>query len=387
MDDTALKISFASALSEVSPEEWNALANPPGTRFDPFLKWEFLESMESSGAATTATGWMPRHILVRDGQGRLRAAMPLYGKSHSRGEFVFDHSWADAFERAGGAYYPKLLSAVPFTPVTGRRMLVAPGPDENRLKTTLLAGAIQLAEGNDISSLHINFLTKDEAEGLAQTGLLLRTDQQFHWRNKNYGSFSDFLDDLSSSKRKNLRKERQKAQEGLEFVHLRGAEITEDHLDTFFLFYMDTGQRKWGSPYLTREAFSMLRERMAEDLLFVFAMQDGHAIAGAMNLIGSDTLYGRYWGCSEHRPMLHFETCYYQAIDFAIKNGLEYVEAGAQGGHKLARGYGPVATYSVHWIAHSGLRNAVADYLERERSAVESDMDYLIERTPFRKDT
>jgi len=385
MDDTALKLSFASAMAEVDPEEWNAVANPAGVRFDPFLKWEFLDAMETSGAATPNTGWMPRHVLIRDATGRLKAAMPLYGKTHSRGEFVFDQSWADAYERAGGAYYPKLLGAVPFTPVTGRRLLVRPGPDEIRLQTALLSGAIQLAEQNELSSLHINFASPAEATMLSETGLLLRTDQQFHWQNRDYGSFDDFLADLSSSKRKNLRKERAKAQEGLDFVHLRGDDITEAHLDAFYIFYMDTGTRKWGSPYLTRDTFSLLRERMADDLLFIFAMSDGAPIAGAMNLIGSDTLYGRYWGCTEHRSMLHFETCYYQAIDYAIEHNLTFVEAGAQGGHKLARGYTPVTTYSTHWIAHPGLRHAIADYLEREREAVESDMGYLTERTPFKK--
>ena len=385
MDDTALKLSFASAMAEVDPEEWNAVANPTGVRFDPFLKWEFLDALETSGAATPNTGWMPRHVLIRDGTGRLKAAMPLYGKSHSRGEFVFDHSWADAFERAGGTYYPKLLAAVPFTPVTGRRLLVRPGPDQIRLQTALLSGAIQLAEQNELSSLHINFASPEEATMLSETGLLLRADQQFHWQNRNYESFDDFLADLSSSKRKNLRKERAKAQEGLEFVHLRGEQITEAHLDAFYIFYMDTGARKWGSPYLTRDTFSLLRERMADDLLFILATSDGAPIAGAMNLIGSDTLYGRYWGCTEHRSMLHFETCYYQAIDYAIEHNLTFVEAGAQGGHKLARGYTPVTTYSTHWIAHPGLRHAIADYLEREREAVESDMGYLTERTPFKK--
>jgi hypothetical protein len=385
MDDTALKLSFASAMAEVDPEEWNAVANPAGVRFDPFLKWEFLDAMETSGAATPNTGWMPRHVLIRDATGRLKAAMPLYGKTHSRGEFVFDQSWADAYERAGGAYYPKLLGAVPFTPVTGRRLLVRPGPDEIRLQTALLSGAIQLAEQNELSSLHINFASPAEATMLSETGLLLRTDQQFHWQNRDYGSFDDFLADLSSSKRKNLRKERAKAQEGLDFVHLRGDDITEAHLDAFYIFYMDTGTRKWGSPYLTRDTFSLLRESMADDLLFIFAMSDGAPIAGAMNLIGSDTLYGRYWGCTEHRSMLHFETCYYQAIDYAIEHDLTFVEAGAQGGHKLARGYTPVTTYSTHWIAHPGLRHAIADYLEREREAVEQDQEYLTERTPFKK--
>lgn len=387
MDDSALKITIVPALADVSPDEWNAVANPPGERYDPFLSWEFLEAMESSGAATPTTGWVPRHLLIRGDNGRLRAAMPLYAKMHSRGEFVFDQSWADAYERAGGAYYPKLLTAVPFTPVTGRRRLVPKGPDEAQLKAALLTGAIQLAEENDLSSLHINFVDTDDAEILANTGLLSRTDQQFRWVNDGYSTFDDFLAALSSAKRKNLRKERAKAQEGLTFLHLTGEAITEGHLDAFYRFYIDTGSRKWGTPYLTRLSFSLLRERMADDLLFVFAMEDGEPIAGAMNLIGSDTLYGRYWGCSDHRSMLHFETCYYQAIDFAIERGLKYVEAGAQGGHKLARGYVPVLTRSAHWIAHPGLRDAVADYLTRERDAVESDMDYLTDRTPFRKDT
>ena len=386
MDDSALKITIVPGLAEVSPEEWNAVANPPGERYDPFLSWEFLEAMESSGAATPTTGWVPRHLLIRGDNGRLRAAMPLYAKMHSRGEFVFDQSWADAYERAGGAYYPKLLTAVPFTPVTGRRRLVPKGPDEAQLKAALLTGAIQLAEENKLSSLHINFVDSDDAETLANTGLLSRTDQQFRWVNDGYASFDDFLAALSSAKRKNLRKERAKAQDGLTFVHLTGDAITEDHLDAFYHFYIDTGSRKWGSPYLTRLSFSLLRERMADDLLFIFAMENGEPIAGAMNLIGSDTLYGRYWGCSDQRSMLHFETCYYQAIDFAIERGLQYVEAGAQGGHKLARGYVPVLTRSAHWIAHPGLRDAVADYLTRERDAVESDMDYLTDRTPFKKD-
>ena len=385
MDDTTFRLDIVSGLADVDPKEWNAVANPPGLRRDPFLSWEFLETLESSGAATPDTGWIPRHILIRDANGTLRGAMPTYGKTHSRGEFVFDHSWADAFERAGGAYYPKLLSAVPFTPVTGRRRLAAPGPDEARIKALLLSAAVSLAEQNKLSSLHINFIEEEESEALTENGLLCRTDQQFHWFNNDYTCFDDFLTELSSSKRKNLRKERAKAQDGLEFAHIRGDDITEEHLDRFFEFYMDTGSRKWGSPYLNRETFSMLRERMANDLLFIFAMEDGEAIAGALNMIGSDTLYGRYWGTLDPRPMLHFETCYYQAIDYAIANGLQVVEAGAQGGHKLARGYVPVRTYSAHWIAHPGLRGAVADYLERERDAVEGDMDYLNERTPFKK--
>lgn len=386
MDAALPQISSVSTLAGIDPAEWNAVANPPGVPYDPFLTWEFLEAMESSGAATPRTGWRGAHILVRDGNERLRAAMPMWFKYHSRGEFVFDQSWAEAWERAGGEYYPKLLCAVPFTPVTGRRLLVGPGPDANAYHAALLDGALQLAEQTGVSSMHINFIDEAEAPFLEAAGLLIRTDQQFHWKNDGYGSFDDFLATLSSEKRKNLRKERAKAQAGLTFQHLRGGEITEDHLDIFFEFYMDTGSRKWGSPYLTRKSFSMLRERMADDLLFIFACEEGRIIAGAMNLVGSGTLYGRYWGTLDGRPMLHFETCYYQAIDYAIAHGLKTVEAGAQGGHKLARGYGPVLTRSAHWIAHPGFRDAVADYLERERAAVDEDMNFLRDRTPFKKE-
>lgn len=386
MDAALPQISSISTLAGIDPAEWNAVANPPGVPYDPFLTWEFLEAMESSGAATPRTGWRGAHILVRDGNGRLRAAMPMWFKYHSRGEFVFDQSWAEAWERAGGEYYPKLLCAVPFTPVTGRRLLVGPGPDANAYHAALLDGALQLAEQTGASSMHINFIEEAEAPFLEAAGLLIRTDQQFHWQNDGYGSFDDFLATLSSEKRKNLRKERAKAQAGLTFQHVRGTEITEDHLDIFFEFYMDTGSRKWGSPYLTRKSFSMLRERMADDLLFIFACEEDRIIAGAMNLVGSDTLYGRYWGTLDARPMLHFETCYYQAIDYAIAYGLKTVEAGAQGGHKLARGYAPVLTRSAHWIAHPGFRDAVADYLERERAAVDEDMNFLRDRTPFKKE-
>ena len=384
MDDTALQLSMVRRLADIDREAWDALANPPGARYDPFLSWNFLEALESSGAATIETGWSPYHILVYGPGETLRAAMPLYAKTHSQGEFVFDHGWADAFERAGGQYYPKLLSAVPFTPVSGRRLLVPPGPDEAQLRQVLVSGAIQVAEDNNLSSLHINFLEPDEAEAMGKLGMMLRTDQQFHWVNDGYASFDDFLGALSSAKRKNLRKERKRAQAGLSFVRLSGDEITEEHWDSFFRFYIDTGSRKWGSPYLTRKTFSRLNQRMADRILLIFAMEDGIPVAGAMNMIGSDTLYGRYWGCLEVRPMLHFETCYYQAMDYAIAHGLKYVEAGAQGGHKLARGYGPVATHSAHWIAHPGLREAISDFLDHERKAVAADMDFLKMRTPFR---
>ncbi len=385
MDTSAVKVKIASALKSVDSAAWNALANPAGTRFDPFISWEFLEAMESSGAATPRTGWQPQHVLIEDAAGKLIAAMPMYAKGHSRGEFVFDQGWAEALQRAGGQYYPKLLIAVPFTPVTGRRRFVQAGEPAEALKETLLSAAVQLAEMESYSSVHFNFLEASETQTLSDHGLLLRNDQQFHWTNNYYSSFDDFLTALSSEKRKNLRKERAKAQAGLQFRHLTGDEITEAVLDHFFAFYTDTGNRKWGSPYLTRKSFSILRERLAKHMLFIFAEEGGVPIAGALNFIGSDTLYGRYWGTTDARPMLHFETCYYQAIDFAIARGLSSVEAGAQGDHKLARGYGPVLTHSAHWIAHPGLHSAVANYLEDERRAIDADFDFLKDRTPFRK--
>lgn len=386
MRDPTYRIRVCPSLSEVSAPAWNAIANPPGMRYDPFLSWEFLETLESSGAAIPQTGWSPCHLLAETDDGTLLGAMPLYVKTHSQGEFVFDHSWANAYENAGGSYYPKLLNAVPFTPVTGRRRLVPNGPEAERIKRALLSGALQLASDNKFSSLHMNFLPREDAEGLGKTGLLHRTDQQFHWQNDGYENFEAFLSVLSSAKRKNLRKERAKAQDGLIFQHITGADISEAHWDVFYQFYLDTGSRKWGSPYLNRETFGRLGERMADRILLIFAMEGDAPIAGALNLIGSDTLYGRYWGTRSTRPMLHFETCYYQAIDYAIAKELTYVEAGAQGGHKLARGYAPVLTHSAHWIAHEGLRHAIADYLDRERDAVARDQDYLKERTPFKKD-
>ena len=386
MDETVFKARIVTSLQEIDPAAWNAVANPDGLPFDPFLSWDFLEALEASGAAIPETGWSPCHVVIEDPSNSIIAAMPLYAKTHSQGEFVFDHSWAEAYERAGGQYFPKLLSAVPFTPVTGRRLLVKPGPDQIRLSNALVSAAIQIAAQNDFSSLHVNFIDPNQAHDLDELGLMIRNDQQFHWRNDGYESFDDFLGALSSSKRKNLRKERAKAQGGLTFKHLSGAEINEQHWDAFFEFYMDTGARKWGYPYLNRETFTLLGQRMSEHILLILAYDGDRPIAGAMNLIGSDTLYGRYWGCTENRPFLHFETCYYQAIDYAIANNLAIVEAGAQGGHKLARGYAPVTTYSAHWIAHKGLREAIGDYLSRERQAVEHENAYLTKRTPFKKD-
>jgi len=385
MDDTTLKLRMIERLSDVSRAAWDAVANPTGRTFDPFLSWDFLEAMESSGAATPETGWTPAHLLVDGPGGELRAAMPLYAKTHSQGEFVFDHSWADAYYRAGGEYYPKLLCGVPFTPVTGQRLLTPPGPDEIRLQRALLAGAIQLAQQNEFSSLHINFLQADMAEALKQDDMLIRTDQQFHWQNDGYAGFDDFLAALSSAKRKNLRKERAKAQDGLVFEHVTGTEITEAHWDAFYEFYIDTGQRKWGSPYLNRETFSILSQRMAEHILLIFAKDGDRPIAGAMNMIGGDTLYGRYWGCVEDHPCLHFELCYYQAIDFAIAKGLQRVEAGAQGTHKLARGYLPVTCHSLHWINNPSFRDAVSTFLDAERAAIDEENEFLTAYGPFKK--
>lgn len=383
---TELVIRTVSRLSDIDRDAWDAVANPDSQPYDPFLSWNFLEALERSGAASAAQGWTPLHLVIEDKNGAIRAALPLYAKSNSKGEFVFDHSWADAYERAGGNYYPKLLSAVPFTPVTGRRRLVRDNEtDPQGLKDALLAGAVQLAQNNNISSLHLNFLQEDDYAALGEAGLLQRTDQQFHFINEGYADFDDFLSRLSSAKRKNLRKERRKAQEGLSFRHLSGDDIRPLDWDHFFGFYMDTGSRKWGFPYLNRQTFELIHDRMRDDVLLIFACDDDVPIAGALNMIGSDTLYGRYWGRSEERPFLHFEVCYYQAIDFAIERGLKRVEAGAQGGHKLARGYAPTPTRSAHWIGHEGLRYAVDQYLEQERAAVEREIDYLSTRQPFRK--
>ena len=387
-DDSAdrieLSLSVAEQMSAVDRASWNAIANPPGERYDPFLDWDFLEAAESSGCAQPDTGWTPRPMLARDAAGKLVGAAPLYLKMHSRGEFVFDHSWADALHRAGGRYYPKLLCAVPFTPVTGRRLL-ATGPHAVTIRQSLASAIVQVGRQWRVSSAHFNFVDAETWQALGEQGLLLREDQQFHWMNRGYGSFEDFLGALSSRKRKTLRRERREAQEGLEIVRLTGAELTSAHWDAFFEFYTDTGGRKWGSPYLNREFFTLLHERMADKCLLILAYDGKQPIAGALNLIGSDTLYGRYWGRSEDRPFLHFEISYYQAIDFAIERGLARVEAGAQGEHKLSRGYEPTLTRSAHWIAHSGLRQAVSDYLDREREAVEEGIDQLSAYSPFRK--
>ncbi|TMJ20322.1 MAG: N-acetyltransferase [Alphaproteobacteria bacterium] len=348
---------------------------------DPFLSHAFLSALEDSGSAAAETGWQPLPISIDGTDARPAAVMPAYVKSHSLGEYVFDHGWADAYERAGGHYYPKLQIAVPFTPVPGRRLLAR----EARLAPALIGAAEQVVDSNRLSSAHATFIAPEEVSLFEQAGWLIRADSQYHWLNQGFGSFDDFLGELSSRKRKQIRKERATAIEGLDIVHLTGAGLTEAHWDIFWAFYQDTGARKWGQPYLTRRFFSLLGERLGERVLLILALREGSPIAGALNLIGADVLYGRYWGCVEEVPNLHFELCYYQAIDVAIVRGLARVEAGAQGQHKLARGYRPVPTWSAHYIRDVRLRDAVAGFLEAERRAVAREIAALDEMTPFRR--
>lgn len=377
MSDNPLTVRIASSVGAFDRAEWNAL----GGDDNPFVSHEFLTAMEDSGSVGPGTGWEPAPIAITDEAGRLLAAMPSYAKGHSQGEYVFDHAWADAWHRAGGRYYPKLQIAAPFTPATGPRLLLS----DPALAPHLLRGAEAVCVQNNLSSAHATFVAPDQIALFEEGGWLTRADIQFHWFNRGYAHFDDFLAALSSRKRKDLRKERAAATAGLAIRHLTGAEIREEHWDAFWVFYQDTGARKWGSPYLTREAFSLLGERMGERIVLILAYDGAEAIAGALNFVGRDALYGRYWGCTREVRFLHFELCYYQAIDIAIARGLARVEAGAQGGHKLARGYEPVTTLSSHWIADPSFRSAVADFLAREREGVASDQLYLDRRTPFRK--
>ena len=383
-----IEITVHPSLAGVDAVEWDACAAPEaadgGRPNDPFTTYRFLNALETSRSVGTGTGWQPRYLVVRAG-GQIIAVAPLYAKSHSQGEYVFDHNWAHAYEQAGGRYYPKLQMAVPFTPATGRRFLTRPGWDEVGMGA-LVQGAVQIAAENELSSAHITFCT--EAEALAGTamGLLHRTGQQFHWENDGYDTFDDFLAALSSRKRKNIRKERAEAQSfGGEIVALTGDEIEAHHWDEFWEFYQDTGSRKWGMPYLTRSFFDAAHGSLRDDMLLVLAMRGGRPVAGALNFIGRETLFGRYWGCVEHHRCLHFELCYYQAIDAAIAMKLGRVEAGAQGDHKLARGYMPTVTHSLHWIGDAGFRNAVEKFLEAERRAVDQDIEVLTEYGPFRR--
>ncbi len=371
-------------IGDVSAGEWDACANPEAEHFNPFLSHAFLKALEVSGSVSAKAGWVPCHLVLEDGNGGIRGAMPLYLKSHSLGEYVFDHAWASAYERAGGQYYPKLLSAVPFTPVTGKRLLALPGPSQVQSERLLLRAALELMRRESVSSLHINFPT--EKEWKMHAGLLLqRTGVQFHWQNEDYSSFDAFLDRFASRKRKVLRKERREAlADGISIEWLTGDEISEAHWDAFFRFYMDTGSRKWGRPYLNRRFFSLVGEAMRKHILLVMAKRAGRYIAGALNFIGGNTLYGRYWGTIEDHPFLHFEVCYYQAIEFAIERKLARVEAGAQGEHKLTRGYEPQTTYSLHYFADPGLSDAVAHYLSRERPAIVEEIQQLRGMLPFK---
>jgi hypothetical protein len=377
----SLTVETLPGLSGIARAEWDACANPQGAPYDPFLSWDFLQALEESGCATEATGWRPLHLVLRAPDRAALGVAPAYLKAHSYGEYVFDHGWANAFERAGGEYYPKLLCAAPFTPVTGRRLLSTDpaGP-------AALAGALaELARRGGLSSAHVNFADEADAPVLRRAGFLERIGQQFHFFNRGYRDYQDFLDALSSRHRKALRKERERANEGLEIVMLTGADLTEGHWDAFHGFYMDTGARKWGSPYLNRTFFSLLHQRMADRVVLFMARRSGRWIAGALNLLGDEALYGRYWGRSEDQPYLHFELCYHRAMEETIVRGLSRAEAGAQGEHKLARGYEPVATRSWSWIADPGFREAVQRFLEAERTAAAKEIDLLAEYAPFRK--
>jgi predicted N-acyltransferase len=407
MPDLDLKIRLAPTLAALPAAAWNACAVPSTAQVmgednaddlspnlstralptNPFVSHEFLSSLEASASVGPRTGWQPQYLLVENGNGELIAAAPSYLKGHSRGEYVFDQGWAEAFEHAGGDYYPKLQVSVPFTPATGPRLLVKPGPLAEAARAALVQGLKSVTTSNGLSSAHITFMPEADWRALGEQGFLLRTDQQFHWHNRGYATFDDFLADLSSRKRKAIRRERKDAlSAGIEVHGLTGADLTESIWDAFFAFYMETGSRKWGRPYLTREFFSIVGEKMAGRILLVMAKRSGRWIAGAINFIGADALYGRNWGAVEHHPFLHFELCYYQAIDYAIRHKLARVEAGAQGEHKLARGYLPATTYSAHFIANPALRRAIDDYLKRERRYVAAAAEELAAAAPFRKD-
>lgn len=388
MTQAQIEIRVLESLSQITAEDWDSCACPEaedgGRPNDPFTTHRFLNALEQSGSVGPGTGWQPQYLTAyRDDL--LIGCAPMYAKSHSQGEYIFDHNWAHAFENAGGRYYPKLQIAVPHTPATGRRLLVRPG-FETMGQSALVQGAVQLASDNQVSSLHITFCTDAESEAGGQMGLMPRATQQFHWLNPGYTDFDGFLAGLSSRKRKNIRKERAQANAFGGTIHvLTGDDVQPEHWDAFWRFYQDTGARKWGAPYLTRAFFDLAQDTLRDDLALVLAERDGRWVAGALNFIGRDTLYGRYWGCVEHHPCLHFELCYYRAIDLAIEQGLGRVEAGAQGEHKLARGYLPTQTHSLHWVGDPGFSNAIAQYLDAEREAVEEEIEILTEYGPFKK--
>ena len=383
-----IEIRLVSGLAEIGQPDWDACACPEaeggGRPRDPFTTYRFLSALEESGSVGPGTGWQQQHLAAYV-EGQLIAVAPLYAKMHSQGEYIFDHNWAHAYERSGRDYYPKLQIAVPHTPATGRRFLTRPG-FEDLGRQALIQGAVQVTANNKLSSVHVTFCTKQEAEFAETIGLMVRKNQQFHWRNPGYADFDGFLDSLNSRKRKNIRKERQQAQGFGGQIHtFTGDAIQPEHWDAFWRFYQDTGARKWGSPYLTRSFFDIAQETLRDDMALVLAEREGRWVAGALNFIGADALYGRYWGCIEHHPCLHFELCYYRAIDFAIAQGLSTVEAGAQGEHKLARGYLPTPTWSVHWIRDEGFAEAIARYLEAERDAVDQEIEILTEYGPFKR--
>jgi predicted N-acyltransferase len=380
----ALRIRVLPSIGDIPAASWDACAGGIGA--NPFTRHAFLSALEASKSATARTGWQPQHLVAEAADGGIIGVAPCYLKSHSRGEYVFDRGWAEAYEHAGGSYYPKLQVAVPFTPATGRRLLVAPAADVDATRSALAAGLIELARLRGASSAHVTFMTEAEWRALGERGFLMRTDQQFHWDNAGFATFDDFLAALSSRKRKTIRRERRDAlAAGVDVTWLSGTDLTEAAWDAFFAFYMETGSRKWGRPYLTREFFSLIGQAMADETVLIMAKRAGRFIAGAINFVGDGTLFGRHWGAIEHHPFLHFEICYYQAIEYAIAHRLARVEAGAQGEHKLARGYLPNTTYSAHYIADPAFRRAIEDYLKRERAYVEAVGRELREASPFRK--
>jgi predicted N-acyltransferase len=415
MESLELTLGLAGAIGDVAAEAWDACANPfewelanacarradhggeqiaaaaaetsiSGSEYNPFISHDFLYALEASGSVRARTGWQPMHLLIEDTAGKLVGAVPCYVKSHSRGEYVFDHGWAEAYERAGGRYYPKLQVAVPFTPATGRRLLVRPGPHAQAVRALLADALVDVCRRSDASSVHVNFMPEPEWQLLGAHGYLRRTHQQFRWENAAYQTFDAFLAALAARKRKTIRRERADALScGISVHWLTGSDLTEGVWDAFFDFYMETGSRKWGRPYLTRQFYSIVCEKMRDRLLLVMAKRNRRWIAGAINFIGSHTLFGRHWGAIEHHRFLHFELCYYQAIQFAIEHKLARVEAGAQGEHKLARGYLPITTYSAHYILDPGLRRAIDDFLTRERAYVAAAGADLLEAGPFRK--
>ena len=389
MDGQTVTLTAYEKISDIGQTDWDACACPEaaesGRPLDPFTTYRFLKALEDSGSVGTGTGWPPQY-LAAESAGTVAACAPLYAKTHSQGEYIFDHNWAHAYERAGGRYYPKLQMAVPFTPATGRRFLTRPGFEEAGM-SALAQGAVEIATRNKMSSLHVTFCTEAEAQSGEEIGLMSRASQQYHWLNDDYADFDAFLASLSSRKRKSIRRERRDANGfGGEIQMLTGDQIEPHHWNYVWQFYQDTGARKWGMPYLTRRFFDVAHDTLRDDILLVLAMRNGRPVAGARNMIGRDTLYGRYWGCSEHHPFLHFELCYYRAMDFAIEHGMARVEAGAQGEHKLARGYLPTETHSLHWVGDPGFAEAIGNYLKAERDAIEQDIEVLTSYGPFKRE-